>query len=443
MRLRASTVRKRSSLLFHWDYRDGFTRRGVPVTTDGREGTFTRASTKTAVDSNGRIYTVPSGMPAINHRYDATSTGITLWVPDGALFEVAGDNVVLQSENFGTTWTVQNTPTRTAQAKRCGTVYLDLIGDDSAVLLEGYTQPINFGSDGSATFSFLIAEGTSTTTEFAIHDSTAPASRCRGHVTWSSGVPSVAMVVGTHVLTERLADQTGAAVWRLHFTTSTITDANVNSVIFFPACNAAQDVSLTGNVYIGGVHAGSIGTHFRSIQSYIPTTTATVTRAADFLTFPALWLPRDLTMYVDHIELGTFQLSGSPFVKLGDDDTGESSTSTIYSRSGSLGDVRVQLETASTLTQSDLTTGAVAIGDRQEIRGAFLAAGIYGGRSINSAAENTSTPASALAHPSTYAESVICFTPVGSASTSFSAQAIRTVKVAIGERTMAQMRAAV
>lgn len=439
MRLRASTVRKRSALLFHWDYRDGFTRRGVPVTTDGREGTFTRASVKTAVDSNGRVYTVPSGMPAINHRY---SGGV--WLPDGVLLERAATNVCLQSENFGVTWTLQGTPTRTAQAARCGTVYLDLIGDDSAAANEAYVQTVTFTSDAVKAISIYIRQGTSTTTEVLLNDSTAGVNRVRGFVTWNAGVPTVTMSTGTHLLSERLQDAAGNPVYRFWFQTTSVTAANTNQLSIWPARDAASTVTLTGTVYAGGVQAEETGAITTVPSSYIPTTTVAVTRAADFMEFPVLWLPRDLTIYVDSIELGTFQNStlGARLILLGDNDSDTANLAMIRANTSTTQDVTCSSNTTGVGGAfSDLTSGGVALSDQHEIRFPVLSTVYTAGRSINGAAEVLgSTSAGAVAHPAAYAEAVLSMTGGSLGATFQGAHAIRTVKVAIGERTMAQCR---
>lgn len=198
----------------------------------------------------------------------------------GFLQEQASPNLVLQSENFGATWLVSGTPTRSAAAKYCGSVALDLIGDDDAAAAEGYVQDFSFTADAVKAVSAFVARGSSTSSIFGIYDSTAGIWRLRAEISWSGGVPSVAIAagpLGTHVSTEAL----GGGVYRLLFTTTSVTAANTNSARIYPATNLAGAVANTGTLYIGGVQAENS----TICTSYIPTTTAAVTRNEDLLSY--------------------------------------------------------------------------------------------------------------------------------------------------------------
>lgn len=192
----------------------------------------------------------------------------------GYLSELASTNLVLQSENFGTTWTANGTPTRSAAALRCGGVVLDLIGDDDAGVQEAYLQPITFTGNAVKAVSFFIAQGTATTTILQLRDTTAVATRLDVAVTWSGGVPQIAMTTGTHLGTDTL----GNGVFRVRLATTAVTAANTNRFELYMAGSAAAN---TGNVYIGGVQAENNTV----CTSYIPTTTATVTRNTDALAY--------------------------------------------------------------------------------------------------------------------------------------------------------------
>src|SRR5690349_13582031 len=78
------------------------------------------------------------------------------------LSEIGSTNLCLQSENFGTTWAAIGTPTRTAAATTAIGVSLDLIGDDDAAGLEGYSQTITFTSDAVKAVSVFVKQGSST-----------------------------------------------------------------------------------------------------------------------------------------------------------------------------------------------------------------------------------------------------------------------------------------
>lgn len=185
----------------------------------------------------------------------------------------AVQNVCLQSEDFGTTWSTLGSPTRSAAAKRCGDVVLDLLGDDDAAANEAYLQPITFTGDAVKAISTHVAQGTATNSVFQIRDTTAAANRLNAEITWSGGVPSIAMTTGTHEGTDAL----GNGVFRLRFQSLAVTAANTNEARVFPANTAAGDVTKTGDIYVGGVQAEND----TKCGPYAKTTTGAVTVNAD------------------------------------------------------------------------------------------------------------------------------------------------------------------
>jgi hypothetical protein len=193
--------------------------------------------------------------------------------------EAAKTNLVLQSEDFGTTWGAVGTPTRVAAALRCGSVKLDLIGDDDAAGNEGYQQVITFTGDAVKAFSIYFAQGTSTTSAIRIQDSTAVADRLLFAITWTNGIPTATMTTGTLLGIDSL----GNGVFRVRVLTTSVTAANTNNLRIGPAADISFTAALTGNVYMGGVQAEN---YDRGCSSYIPTTTATVTRNLDLLSYP-------------------------------------------------------------------------------------------------------------------------------------------------------------
>lgn len=220
--------------------------------------------------------------------------------PDGVmrlLVEPASTNDCLQSENFGVTWAAVGTPTRSAGAKTCGTLSLDLIGDDAAGTLEGYTQNIGTIPGGNAIrpFSFHIAKGTSTSTAFRVRDTTAGQDRVLGVVTWSGATPVVTMTTGTALTLNGVGYEGPLAndVYRIHVNSTTITGANNHSVEIYPASDAALSVGGTGDAYVGGVMMDQVGNTVTlyPTQSYIPTTVATVTRDLDLVQVNPFSLP--------------------------------------------------------------------------------------------------------------------------------------------------------
>lgn len=177
-------------------------------------------------------------------------------------------NLVLQSENFGTTWAVVATPTRTAAAHTASGITLDLLGDDNAGAAEGYSQVIAFTGNAAKVVSLFVKEGSSTSSVFHLVDSTAPATRLLAALTWSAGLPVVAMTTGTLEGYDTLAD----GVFRIRMVTTSVTAANTNTLNIYPANTAAGDVTRTGQIYAGGVQAENALVS----MSYVRTTTASV-----------------------------------------------------------------------------------------------------------------------------------------------------------------------
>lgn len=252
---------------------------------DGREveaPTFTRADATTCatyVDRDLTIRTAAAG----KLRADWTGSVCSL------LLESSRTNICLQSQDFGTTWTPNGTPTRSAAAKTCGILTLDLIGEDSAGAVEYYTQVVTFTGDAVKALAICVAEGTNPAasgSQFGLFDSTAGTYRLKGTLTWASGAPVVVMANGTHLRTVTLA----SGVYRLEFQSTSVTAANNNVIEVVPAAVSGEQ----GNLYAGGVQAEDA----TYPSSYIKTTTGAVTRAADSLTFPIGFAPQDLTVYL-------------------------------------------------------------------------------------------------------------------------------------------------
>lgn len=192
--------------------------------------------------------------------------------------EKATVNRIIQSEDMGTTWAAVGTPTRVAANTRCGDVVLDLIGDDSAAALEGYSNDITWSGDGTKSVTVHVAQGTSTSSVVRMRDETAGADRLLAAITWSGATPVVTMTTGTE---EKAPQQLADSVWRIFLVTTAATAANTNRLYAYPATDAALSVGNTGTINMGGW----MGEDASSSTSYIKTTTAVVTRNIDALSY--------------------------------------------------------------------------------------------------------------------------------------------------------------
>ncbi|HTG26044.1 MAG TPA: hypothetical protein VK681_38965 [Reyranella sp.] len=151
------------------------------------------------------------------------------------------------SPDFSTGWSLVATPTRVAAAVT-GTdgVSLDLIGDDNAGALEGYTKVCAFAGDAVKACCLKVRQNTSTSSAFRLRDTTAGANRLLGVLTWSGGLPVVTMTTGTYVGYRVIGGS-----FRLSFISASVTTANTNQWEVYPATTSALATANTGTLYCG------------------------------------------------------------------------------------------------------------------------------------------------------------------------------------------------
>lgn len=272
---------RRSPHLFDFAAVDGST-----TTRSGHPLALTRASGRTVLDTQGRPTTLVHSQWPWAGVYDSTALAWEFALASAR----ATTNLCLQSENFGTTWAAIGTPTRSAAAKRCGDVVLDLLGDDAGGALEGYSQVITFTGAAVKVFTIWLAAGTSTSTVVRLRDTTAGANRLLATIAWASGVPTVTMTTGTDLGV--IPGPDGAYLFQLQ--TTSVTAANTNQVELYPATTSGLATGNTGTVYAGGVQVQNAAWP----GPYVKTTTSTASSNADVIT--ATWeaLPQDCTVFV-------------------------------------------------------------------------------------------------------------------------------------------------
>jgi hypothetical protein len=257
------------------------------TTPTGHTVTVARTSETTALDSVGRVATYVAGQPAWAATYNSEAAQ---W-EHGLFIGSNRTNAVVQSEDFGTTWTASNTPTRTAAAWRIGDVVLDLIGDTSGASIAQYSQNVTFTGNSKKGFSIFVRRGKSPAaggTRIKVRDTTASADRLSATVTYSGSslVPTVAVTTGTDLGAIALAD----GVYLLRLQTTSLTAANTNAVQIMPADVSGEQ----GDIYAGGVMASN------KIypEQYRKTTTTALTTQADTVTTTFDAPPQDLTVYM-------------------------------------------------------------------------------------------------------------------------------------------------
>lgn len=277
----ATTRSRVSGLLFAFGVDDLST-----TLPSGQTLTFTRASGRSVLDTQGRVVTLAHSQFPWSAQYNTTES---LYEPV-AEFMADSANYLLRSEDFGTTWAAVSTPTRTAGAKTCGMLSLDLLNDTGGAALQGYTQTLTpSGGNGVKGVSLFVAQGTSTSSVVRVRDTTAGADRLLQTITWASGAPVVTATTGTYLGSVRCA----GGVYRLLFQTTTWTVANTNQVEVYPATTSALATANTGSLYVGGVQ---VDKHIYP-RGYVKTLGSTVVESDDLATTTQAWGPQDFTVY--------------------------------------------------------------------------------------------------------------------------------------------------
>ena len=385
--------------------------------TDPLTATFTRADATTCatyVDANGLVRTVPANVLRDRHYVGGVRT---------TLLEGARTNLCLRSQDFSVAgvWVPIGTP-QLGTPLALGDLSLDFVGDDDAAAFEGYYQTIGLTGNAVKGLSFFAKEGTAPNAAgFSVifEDFTAGADRLRATITWASGVPTVTMVTGSIVATTAV----GNGVYRFLFTTTAATAAHTHRLDVYAVAGAAAAV---GNVYIGGVQVEDAA--FPS--SYIKTTAAAVTRAADALSFPFAAVPQAMTLHAWFVEGGSAAAISQGIFGIGEGiDAGLYITTPPYQlaheRAGSVISV----------------AGAVpAVGDTVELRSILYADGsVQLGQAINGAAEVVAAQSAANTLATAWHTLTMWLGDIDGTHPSFTA--LRSLKVAPGVRTLAQMRA--
>jgi len=242
---------------------------------------FTRASTATFVGSNGIIQSA-----AINEaRFDHDSANLA---SKGLLIEESRTNLCLQSNAFSTSpWGNINTACAVSQNQTGPDGVTNsawTFTDDSAINSEGRYLTASLTSGVAYSFSIFVKKTTGTPTTYpAIWLARSGTfGGCVINTTAGTATPITALGVGTIISTTASVVDFGN-FWRVtSFITPTVTGSWEISVS--PSGNGSgtgvMDGTTTGSAVFWGaqLEAGAFAT------SYIPTTTAALTRSADVCT---------------------------------------------------------------------------------------------------------------------------------------------------------------
>ena len=239
----------------------------VDATTGQNLVTFTRASSGTFVGSDGLVKTAAVNEPRFDHN---PTTGESL----GLLGEEARTNLLLQSNGFNTTWTNTNSSeTSSSGTAPDGTNTAWELKDtsDASSAIHALDQSVSFISGTAYTVSCWMKAGVLTEGGFTFPVA-AFSFNLSARVSLSTGA-----VIATSTGVTASTQQFSNGWWRVSATATATATASAAMQIRIMNGGFAYVGTGTGTIYLWGaqLEAGALPT------SYIPTTTATVTRAAD------------------------------------------------------------------------------------------------------------------------------------------------------------------
>ena len=231
--------------------------------------TFTRASTATYFDSTGTLQSAAIDAQRLDYNPSTLAA-------QGLLIEESRANLLLQSQDFATTWAASGTSPAVVTANTTtsldGTVNADTVSGTGANS-DRVQQTVTVAASTTYVISFFVKNSTSVQSRFHVSNPNSGTTNSETYITWSGSAITGFTNTGTTV---------GVAVaypnnwWRVYFAfTTNASDAGTATVRFYPNSTGADATFKAVFLWGAQLEAGAFPT------SYIPTTTATVTRSED------------------------------------------------------------------------------------------------------------------------------------------------------------------
>jgi hypothetical protein len=237
--------------------------------------TFSRTgNTGTRVNANGLIEGVNANIPRLDY-LDSTCPKV--------LLEPQRTNLLLQSQDISSaSWLKGNSPTIVANVAIApdGTTTADSIQQEDAVLIKTIQQyGFTVTANSTYTFSLFIKKETSKTNFGAMNISFSGGVAKKADVSFDE-VNGTMLVITGSTLTPILKVDDYGTYWRFNITATDNGSNTSVSIIFYPAISTTGTNLVVCNgsartIWGAQLEAGSFAT------SYIPTTTASVTRNLD------------------------------------------------------------------------------------------------------------------------------------------------------------------
>tara|TARA_R110000803_G_scaffold61535_1_gene121389 strand:- start:1687 stop:2937 length:1251 start_codon:yes stop_codon:yes gene_type:complete len=242
------------------DWTTGLSQSGIDVV---------RAGLATFVGSNGFIQSASANTQRLDW-----STGTA-----GLLVEEARTNILVQSSQFNTTWTVSGTAAITVDqiASPDNTVNSDLFRCGATSASEVRQNNLSIAA-GSHTFSLFVKKETSNFVVIQVFDVTTSSLQRRWFNISTGTVGSTSSLGANVTLVSSDIKPSANGFYRVSITVSLTSLTTAGRVsVFVSETNGAFDGTALSGIYLYGaqLEAGAFST------SYIPTTTTAVTRNAD------------------------------------------------------------------------------------------------------------------------------------------------------------------
>ncbi len=381
------------------------------------EATFTRASQAKKKDATLTLSLSDSGQARDSYFMDLNER--TLLLEDTRI------NLVTDWDL--STWSTSSTPVITAsQADPSGGTAAFKVEDDNGGAVEYIHTPPSFTANAAKAIAVFLKEGASAPaggSQIRLRDTSGAADRLDANITWSSGVPVVAMTTGTFILSIPFRN----GWYLLWFQTTSVTAANTHEFRIIPAETSSQ----TGDVLAYGPQAEN--GLFPS--SPMESTGTTFTRVVEKIEWPFITSPQAMTAYIRFIELGTVKAAaGGVLFSIG----GNTGARFYVERGATADSYRIKFHNGTSEINVNLAT-THSIGDSIEIRITLKPDGkINIHFSIAGATEVNGTESSALILPTAWNTGKMYLNWDGSSN--FGYNGFQSVKVSRGIQTMAFMR---
>lgn len=314
--------------------------------------TFTRASSATYVDSAGLIQTASTDVPRFDHN---PTTGESL----GLLVEEARTNLLVRSEEFETGWAAAGGAVASAGTNVApnGTATADTITDTNGTTASPFIfQTVTLADSTTYTMSCYLKAGTKSTARVGIRNKAG--SIIFSNFDLAAGTTSVGSAISSSI------ESVGNGWYRCIVVAGSSTGAtSQRGLIYIDTASYTADGTGTILAWGAQLEAGAFPT------SYIPTTTATVTRSADVASITG-----------SNFSNWYRQEQGTVFAEY---RTPASGTRGVVGFNNNTADERVALFTSGTdpklivvdggVTQADLDGGAVVASTMAKTAAAFAA----------------------------------------------------------------------